>query len=51
MSGVSLSYAANMRILMIQYDLCYLPAQFGYVTVYIQKVESREYQSVGRMQF
>jgi hypothetical protein len=31
---------ANMFILMILYDLCWLPAQFCCVIVYIRKVES-----------
>jgi hypothetical protein len=36
-----LSYAANMVILMILYDLCLLSAQFCYIIIYIRKVESR----------
>jgi hypothetical protein len=30
-SGFTLSYAANMFILMILYDYCLLPAQFCYI--------------------
>jgi hypothetical protein len=37
-SGFALSYAANMVILMILYDLCLLSAQFFYITEYIWKV-------------
>jgi hypothetical protein len=40
-SGLALSYAANMFILMILYDFCLLPARFCYIIAYIQKVESR----------
>jgi hypothetical protein len=40
-SGFALSYAVNMFVLMILYDLCLLPAQFSYIIVYIWKVESR----------
>jgi hypothetical protein len=41
-SGFALSYAANIFVLMILYDLCLLPAEFVYIIVYILKVESRE---------
>jgi hypothetical protein len=41
MSGFALSYAANISILMVLYDLCLLPAQFYYVIVRVRKVESR----------
>jgi hypothetical protein len=41
MSGFALTYAENMFILMIFYDLCLLPIQFCYTVVHIQKVESR----------
>jgi hypothetical protein len=41
MCGFALSYAVNMYILMILYDFCLLPAQFCYIIVCIQKVESR----------
>jgi hypothetical protein len=43
MYGFTLSYTANMFILMILYDFCLLPAQLSYITVYtsIRKVESR----------
>jgi hypothetical protein len=41
MSGLALSYTANMFILMILHDFCLLPAQFCYTIVYIRKVESR----------
>jgi hypothetical protein len=36
----SMSYTANMFILMILYDFCFLPSQFCYIIVYIRKVES-----------
>jgi hypothetical protein len=36
-----LSYAANMIVLMILYDFCFLPTQCYYVIVSVQKVESR----------
>jgi hypothetical protein len=39
-SGLALSYAANMFVLMILYDFCLLSAQFHYIMIYIQKVES-----------
>jgi hypothetical protein len=39
-SGFTLSYAANIVILMIVYDLCMLPARFRYIIAYIWKVES-----------
>jgi hypothetical protein len=39
-SGFTLSYTANMFILMILYDFCLSPAQFCYIIVYIRKVES-----------
>jgi hypothetical protein len=39
-SGFALSYVANMFILMVLYDFCFLPAKFCYVIVYIRKVES-----------
>jgi hypothetical protein len=38
-SGFTFSYAVNMFILMILYDLCLLPAQFCYIILYIRKVE------------
>jgi hypothetical protein len=41
MPGFTLSYTANMFILMILYDFFLLPAQFCYITVYIRKAESR----------
>jgi hypothetical protein len=41
MSNFVLSYATNMSILMILYDIRLLPAQFCYVMVYMRKVESR----------
>jgi hypothetical protein len=41
MSGFALCYTANVFILVILYDFCLLPAQFYYIIVYIQKVESR----------
>jgi hypothetical protein len=34
-SGFAFSYAANMFMPMILYDLCLLPAQFYYITVYM----------------
>jgi hypothetical protein len=37
-SVFSLSYTANMFILMILYDLTLLPAQFYYTVVYVRKV-------------
>jgi hypothetical protein len=40
MSVFTLSYTANMYILMILYGFCLLPAQFCYVIVYIRKVKS-----------
>jgi hypothetical protein len=40
MSGFTLSYTANMFILMIPYDFCLFPAQFCYIIVYIWKVKS-----------
>jgi hypothetical protein len=40
-SGFILSCAEIMSILTILYDFCLLPVQFYYMTVYIQKVESR----------
>jgi hypothetical protein len=40
MSGVNLSYTANMFILMILYYFCLSPAQFYNIVVYIRKVES-----------
>jgi hypothetical protein len=40
MAGFTFSYATNMLILVILYDLCLLPAQFCYIIVYIQKVET-----------
>jgi hypothetical protein len=40
-SGFAMSCAVNMIILLILCDLCMLPAQFCYVIIYIQKVESR----------
>jgi hypothetical protein len=39
LSGFTLSYTANMFILMIWYDFCILPAQFCYTIIYIQKTE------------
>jgi hypothetical protein len=39
-SAFAFSYTANMFILIILYDFCLLPAQFYYIIVYIQKVES-----------
>jgi hypothetical protein len=39
-SPVSLFYTTNMFILMILYDFCLSPAQFCYIIVHIQKVES-----------
>jgi hypothetical protein len=39
--GSTMSYAANMVILMILYDFCLLPAQFYNIIVYAWKVESR----------
>jgi hypothetical protein len=41
MSGFTLSYTANMFILMSLYDFCLSPAQFCYIIVYIWKTESR----------
>jgi hypothetical protein len=41
MSGLALSYTANMLILMILYDLFLLHAQFRYIIAFIRKVESR----------
>jgi hypothetical protein len=41
MSGFTLSYTANMFILMILYNFCLLPVQFCYIVAYIRKVESR----------
>jgi hypothetical protein len=40
LSGFTLSYTANMFILMIPYDFCLFPAQFCYIIVYIRKVKS-----------
>jgi hypothetical protein len=40
MSGFAFSYAANTFILMILYDFCLLLAQFGYIMVFIRKIES-----------
>jgi hypothetical protein len=39
-SSFVLSYAENMFILMILFDLCLLPAQFWFMIIYILKVES-----------
>jgi hypothetical protein len=39
-SGLTLPYVANVVILMDLYDLCLLSAQFCYIILYIQKVES-----------
>jgi hypothetical protein len=39
-SGFTLSYTANMFIIMILYDFCLFTAQFYYIIVYIRKVES-----------
>jgi hypothetical protein len=39
-SGFSLSYTANMFILMILYALCLSPEQFYYIIMYIGKVGS-----------
>jgi hypothetical protein len=36
----TLSYTANIIILMILYDSCLLPAQFCYIIVYTRKVEN-----------
>jgi hypothetical protein len=41
MPGFTLSYIANMFILIILYDLCFLPAKFCHIIIYIRKVESR----------
>jgi hypothetical protein len=38
-SRLTLSYTANMFILMTLYDFCLSPAQFCYIIVYIRKVE------------
>jgi hypothetical protein len=40
MSAVALSHIGNMFILMILYDSRFWPAQFGYIIIYIRKVES-----------
>jgi hypothetical protein len=40
-SGLSLSYTANMFILMFLYDFSLLLAQFYYIIAYIRKFESR----------
>jgi hypothetical protein len=40
MSGVTLSYIANMFIFMILYDFCLSPAHFCHIIVSIPKVES-----------
>jgi hypothetical protein len=40
MSGFTLSYTANMLILMILYDFCLSPAQIRYIIIYTQNVES-----------
>jgi hypothetical protein len=40
MSIFALSYAANMFILMILYEFCLSQAQFCYIIIYIEKVES-----------
>jgi hypothetical protein len=37
MVGFTLSYSANMFILIVLYDFCFLPAQFCYIIVYIRK--------------
>jgi hypothetical protein len=37
----TLSYAVHMFIIMILYDFYLLPAQFCYIVIYLQKVESR----------
>jgi hypothetical protein len=39
MSGFTLSYTANMFILVILYDFYWSPAQFCYIIVHIRKVE------------
>jgi hypothetical protein len=41
MSGFTLSYTANMFILLILYDFCLLPAQYFCIIIYIWKVENR----------
>jgi hypothetical protein len=41
MSGFTLSYTANMSILIILDDIRLLPAQLYYIIVYIGNVESR----------
>jgi hypothetical protein len=40
MSGFTLFYNPTMFILMILYDFCLLPAQFCYVILYIEWIES-----------
>jgi hypothetical protein len=40
-SGIAVSYTANIFILVILYDFRLLPAQFCYLIVYIRKVQSR----------
>jgi hypothetical protein len=39
-SGFTMSYTANMFIIMVLYDLRLLPAKFYYTVVYIRKIES-----------
>jgi hypothetical protein len=39
-SGSTLSYTANLLILMILYDFCLLPAQFCYIIIYLRKIGS-----------
>jgi hypothetical protein len=39
-SGVTLTYTANMFILMILYKLCLSPTKFCYIIVHIRKVET-----------
>jgi hypothetical protein len=40
MFSYTLSYCANMFILIILYDFCLLPAQFRVIIVYTREVES-----------